>query len=182
MNGLFTLTKCRIQNFPHMMPFTVNFAAVTLLKPNTQAMLIYWKTDWPLNKQSANQNYQNTPYWDWELSIPATNMEAATNDPFKDLLRWYIKKEVSSKSVSWSRGEIEDPPSIKIGYSEPTRFGRSRDPRRVLHPSRERLDFFRHCDTRFWMADEVLRFFVLDSDWLRQEFGFELNLGFFLTC
>ena len=43
---------------------------------------------------------------------------------------------------------IEDPSCIKIGYNEPTRFGRSREPRRVLHPSRERLGFFRHCDTR----------------------------------
>ena len=40
-NGLITLTKCRIQNFPHMTPFTVNFVAVTLLKLNTRTMLIY---------------------------------------------------------------------------------------------------------------------------------------------
>ena len=40
-NGLITLTKCRIQNLPHMTPFTVNFVAVTLLKPNTRTMLIY---------------------------------------------------------------------------------------------------------------------------------------------
>ena len=40
-NGLITLTKCRIQNFPHMTPFTVNFVAVTLLKPSTRTMLIY---------------------------------------------------------------------------------------------------------------------------------------------
>ena len=40
-NGLITLTKCRIQNFFHMTPFTVNFVAVTLLKPNTRTMLIY---------------------------------------------------------------------------------------------------------------------------------------------
>ena len=33
--------KCKIQNFPHMTPFTVNFVAVTLLKPNTQTMLIF---------------------------------------------------------------------------------------------------------------------------------------------
>ena len=40
-NSLITLTKCRIQNFPHMTPFTVNFVAVTLLKPNTRTMLTY---------------------------------------------------------------------------------------------------------------------------------------------
>ena len=40
-SGLITLTKCRIQNFPHMTPFTVNFVAVTLLKLNTRTMLIY---------------------------------------------------------------------------------------------------------------------------------------------
>ena len=69
---------------------------------------------------------------------------------------------MSSKSVSWSvgggGGGVEDPPCNKIGYSEP-RGAESREPRRVLHPSRERLDFFRHCDTRFWLADEVLGFF-----------------------
>ena len=41
LNGLITLTKCRLQNFPHMTPFTVNFAAVTLLKLNARTMLIY---------------------------------------------------------------------------------------------------------------------------------------------
>ena len=45
-------TKCRIQNFPHMTPFTVNFVGVTLLKLNTRTMLIYWKVDWPQNKPS----------------------------------------------------------------------------------------------------------------------------------
>ena len=35
------LTKCRIQNFPQMTPFTVNFVAVTLLKLNTRTMLFY---------------------------------------------------------------------------------------------------------------------------------------------
>ena len=40
-NGLITLTKCRIQKFPHLTPFTINFVAVTLLKPNTRTMLIY---------------------------------------------------------------------------------------------------------------------------------------------
>ena len=40
-NGLITLTKCRIQNFSHMTPFTVNFVAATLLNPNSPTMLIY---------------------------------------------------------------------------------------------------------------------------------------------
>ena len=40
-NGLITLTKCRIQNFPHVTPVTVNFVVVTLLKLNTRTMLIY---------------------------------------------------------------------------------------------------------------------------------------------
>ena len=40
-NGLITLTKRRIQNFPHMTLLTINFVAVTLLKPNTRTMLIY---------------------------------------------------------------------------------------------------------------------------------------------
>ena len=40
-NALITLTNCRFQNFPHMTLFTVNFVAVTLLKPSTWTMLIY---------------------------------------------------------------------------------------------------------------------------------------------
>ena len=39
--GLITPTKCRIQNFPHMMLSTVNFTAATLSKQNTQTMLTY---------------------------------------------------------------------------------------------------------------------------------------------
>ena len=35
-NRLITLTKCRTQNFHRMTPSTVNFAALTLLKPNTR--------------------------------------------------------------------------------------------------------------------------------------------------
>ena len=34
-------TVCRRQKIPHMTPFTVNFVAVTLLKPNTRTMLIF---------------------------------------------------------------------------------------------------------------------------------------------
>ena len=51
-NSLITLTKCRIQNFPHMTTFTVNCVAVTLLKPNTRTMLTFWKVAWPQNKPS----------------------------------------------------------------------------------------------------------------------------------
>ena len=53
-NGLITLTKCRNKNFLHMTPFTVNFVAVTLLKPNTRTMLTFWKVAWPQNKPSSN--------------------------------------------------------------------------------------------------------------------------------
>ena len=52
--GFITLTKRRIQNFPHMTPFTVKFVAVTLLKPNTWTMLIYWQMDWQQKKPSLN--------------------------------------------------------------------------------------------------------------------------------
>ena len=51
---LITLTKCRIENSPHMTLFTVNFVAVTLLKLNTRTMVVYWKADWPQNKPSSN--------------------------------------------------------------------------------------------------------------------------------
>ena len=41
LKGLITLTKSRIQNFPHMTLFTVNFVAGNLLKLNTRTMLIF---------------------------------------------------------------------------------------------------------------------------------------------
>ena len=40
-NDLITLAKYRLQNFPLMKLFRVNFVAVTLLEPNTRTMLIY---------------------------------------------------------------------------------------------------------------------------------------------
>ena len=58
---------------------------------------------------------------------------------------------------------MEDHPCIKIGYSEPI-GERSREPRKVFHPSRERLGFF--GTVILDSDDEVLGFFVLDSDWL----------------
>ena len=83
--GLIALTKCRIQNFPHMTPFTVTFAAAILSKLITRTMLIYWKLDWPQNKPP--KTIKATPYWDWELSIPATNLEAWTNVLIHSFLR-----------------------------------------------------------------------------------------------
>ena len=55
-NELVTPTQCRIDNFPRLMLSTVNFAAATLSKPNTQTMLIYWKVDWQHNKLLSNWN------------------------------------------------------------------------------------------------------------------------------
>ena len=67
-------------------------------------------------------------------------------------------------------GGVEDPPSVKIGYSEPTR-AQSREGSSTLAKSS-------------WMFFGTV---IFDSDWLpriligcRQEFGFGLNLGFFL--
>ena len=79
-NVLITLTKCKIQDFPHMTPFTVNFVAVTLLKPNTQTMSIFEK--WVEHRTSCRQikTIKATTYWDWELSIPATSMETGANE------------------------------------------------------------------------------------------------------
>ena len=62
----------------------------------------------------------------------------------------------SSKSVSWSGGGVGDPPCIKIGYSEP-RGAETREGSPTLAESF--WVFFRHCDNRFWLADEVLGFF-----------------------
>ena len=46
--------KMHYTELPPYDAFTVNFVAVTLLKPNTQTMLIFWKVDWPQNKSSSN--------------------------------------------------------------------------------------------------------------------------------
>ena len=43
-----------------MTPFTVNFVAVTPLKPNTWTILTSWKVDWPQNKPLSNWNYPTT--------------------------------------------------------------------------------------------------------------------------
>ena len=47
-------TKHRIQNFPHMTPFTLIYVALTLLKLNTRNMLVYWRMDWAQNKPLSN--------------------------------------------------------------------------------------------------------------------------------
>ena len=78
-------------------------------------------------------------------------------------------------------GRVEDPLCNKIRNSEPTQFGKSRESRRVIKPSREHLGIFGTV--------------IDDSDWLtsfkgfwcsiligyREEFGFGLYLGFFLN-
>ena len=37
---------------------------------------------------------KTTRYWDWEISIHATDMEAGTKELFQRLFRWYNKKDV----------------------------------------------------------------------------------------
>ena len=95
-NGLITPTKCRIQNFPLMMPSTANFVAATLSKPNTQTMLIYWKVDWPQTEQTVIKMKLSKP--------PPTGIEnfhylqqiwkQEQMSSFKDFLRWYNNKHV----------------------------------------------------------------------------------------
>ena len=75
-NGLITLTNCRTQNYPRLT--NMWFLAVTLLTPNAQTMLTYYK------EARRHINYQieafkATTHWDWELSIPATTLKARTN-------------------------------------------------------------------------------------------------------
>ena len=68
-NGLITPTKCGIQNFPPMMLSTVNIAAATLSKPNTQTILTYWKVDWPQNKPLSKWNCQSQPLLEMRIII-----------------------------------------------------------------------------------------------------------------
>ena len=58
-NCLITLTNCRLQSFPRMTRFTVNVAAVTLLKQNKKSLLLYWKKNWPQNKPMSKLSYQS---------------------------------------------------------------------------------------------------------------------------
>ena len=77
-------------------------------------------------------------------------------------------------------GGVEDPLCLKVGYSEPIRFGRSREPRRGLHTSGERLGFFGTVILNF---DWLTKFKSLSCSILigcRQEFGFALNLVFLM--
>ena len=67
--GLITQTNCRIQNFPLMILSTVNFAAATLSKPNTQTMLTYWKVNCPQNKPLSNWNCQSHPLLEMRIII-----------------------------------------------------------------------------------------------------------------
>ena len=94
-NGLITLTKCRIQNFPHMTPFTVNFVAVTILKPKhtdcvnllksgltTEQAVIKLKLSKPPPTGIENYHYFQQIWKQEQMSS------------FKDFLRWYSKKDV----------------------------------------------------------------------------------------
>ena len=94
-NGLITVTKCRIQNFPHMTPFTVNFVASTLLKPNTWNMLTYSKVGWPQNKPLSNWNCQSHPLQEmrnYHYLQQIRKQEQMSS--FRHFLRWYNNKDV----------------------------------------------------------------------------------------
>ena len=68
-----------------MMLSTANFAAVTLLKPNSRIMLTFLKVDWPQNILLQKMKIITTSYQKWELSIPATDTEAKGNEFFQGL-------------------------------------------------------------------------------------------------
>ena len=78
--SLITPIKCRTQNFHRMTPFIVNVVAVNLTNLNTWTMSTNWKVNWQQNKSLWNWNYKNHPYWKWDLSNSATNMETGTNE------------------------------------------------------------------------------------------------------
>ena len=94
-NSLITQTKSRTQNFPRVTPSTVNFAALTLLKPITRTMLTHWKKT--LTKELAViklklsrahltgiENYQYLQQL-WKLEQVSS---------FKKFLRWYNSKNI----------------------------------------------------------------------------------------
>ena len=79
-NGLITLTKRRTQNFHRMMLSTLNFVAVTLLKPNTRTILTYWKVDWPQNKPLSNWNCQSHLLLELEIIETCIRYGTGTNE------------------------------------------------------------------------------------------------------
>ena len=68
-NGLITAQKCRVQNIPRMVLSITNFAAATLLKPNTRTILTFWKVNSPQNKPLSNWNSQSHPLLELRVII-----------------------------------------------------------------------------------------------------------------
>ena len=96
--------KMQDTELPRMTLFTVNFPTVNLLKLNTQTWFTYWRANWLQNKQSSNRNYQSHPYWDWEIIIPATNLEARANEPIHRLFEWVQQQRCCTEFESnWKK-------------------------------------------------------------------------------
>ena len=77
-NGLFTLTKWTIKKFCRVMGPTVNMVAAILSKHGLGYIIeknIGHKTN-----RFQIETIKATPYWDWELWIPATTTEARTSE------------------------------------------------------------------------------------------------------
>ena len=81
----------------HMTPFTVNFVAVTLDAEYTDyvsRLKSGLKSGLKRTSHRQIKTIKAIPYWDWVLSIPATNKEAGTNEFLQRRLRWCNKKDV----------------------------------------------------------------------------------------
>ena len=78
-----------------MMLSTVNFAAETLSKPNTQTMFTSWKVDWPQNKPLSNWNCQSHPLLELRIIITCNRYGSKKKWAHSRIfVRWYNNKNV----------------------------------------------------------------------------------------
>ena len=89
--GLFTL-KCTTQKFTHMTPVQLN----SHLKPSWSRIhgLCCSIETWINHRLGPCQitTIKAIPYWDWKLSIPATDMGAGTNELLRSFCAGIIKR------------------------------------------------------------------------------------------
>ena len=90
-NSLITLTKCRLQNFPHMTPFTVNFVAVTEYTDCVNFFKNRLTTEQAVVKLKLSKR-PPSGFENYQYLQQKRRQELMSS--FKDFLRWYNNKDV----------------------------------------------------------------------------------------
>ena len=94
-NGLITLTKCRIQSFPRMTPFTVSYVAVTLLKQEYTDFVNLLKSGLSTEETVVKLKLSKPPpirIEKYQYLKQIWKQEQMSS--FKDFLLWYNRKDV----------------------------------------------------------------------------------------